>query len=84
MSTQQNPMFGRHEAKCVHPECGRGRIIFDEAFSAGYKIGDAVLSGSDPAHGRCPLCKRYSMKVTNIPEVKPLPSPTGFTSIPTK
>lgn len=80
----QNPIFGRHEARCGHPECGLGRIVFDEAFSAGYRIGDAVLSGSDPTQGRCPLCKRYSMKVTTVPETKPLPNPTGFTSIPTK
>jgi len=80
----KNPIFAQFEARCTFEDC-KGRIIFDEAHSAGLKIGDKLqFQSSNPVYGRCPLCKRHMMQITKAPESpKPKP-PVGFTKIPTE
>jgi hypothetical protein len=75
-------MQGEYEATCTYPGCGwSGKLQLDE--SAGLAVGDAVYT--DPADervGRCPKCKRYTLKVTVTPSL-PLPEPPqGFWKIP--
>lgn len=77
-----NPIFAKYEAKCTHPGCV-GRIKFEEAQSAGLKVGDILqYQSSNPVYGRCPLCKRHMMKVSLAPTPPPPPPPKGFSKIP--
>lgn len=85
---QPNPLFGKYEAVCSFADrrankC-KGRIIFEESHSARYVIGSPVPRGTNPSYGKCPLCKRYMMLVTKVPELQAPPGPVGFSSIPTK
>ena len=82
MAAIQNPLFDKHEAHCSYAGCGKGHIIFEEAGSAGYKIGDVLPKGTDLTYGKCPLCRRYQMKVVKIPERSKPAAPKGWSSIP--
>lgn len=84
MRQAYNPIFAKFEARCTHPDC-KGHIIFEEAHSVGLKIDDMLLyQSSNPAYGRCPLCKRHMMKVSKIPELPAPKGPKGFSKIPTE
>lgn len=84
MRAAKNPLFAQFEARCTFGGCN-GRILFDEAQSAGLKVGDKLTyQSSNPTYGRCPLCQRHMMQISRAPEApKPKP-PTGFTKIPTE
>jgi hypothetical protein len=83
-TSANNQIFTAFEAKCSHEECP-GRIKFDEAHSAGLKVGDTMIfQSSEPSYGRCPICKRHKMVITKgPPPPKPQP-PKGFTKNPTE
>ncbi len=77
-----NPIFAAFEAKCSFEGC-LGKIKFEEAQSAGLKIGDKlVFQSSNPVYGRCPICKRHMMVVTKAPQPPQPPPPKGFSKIP--
>jgi hypothetical protein len=49
------------------------------------EVGQVVPADpSEPARGRCPRCKRYSMKVVSAPPPPPPPKPKGFRRVPEK
>lgn len=75
-------MFEKYRLNCTHPGCN-GRMIVEQAVSAGLRLGDLVPGDSaNPSYGRCPKCHRYMMKVTyTTPPQQPLP-PEGFSKIP--
>lgn len=83
MSTPRpNPLFGSYEAVCVYDGCGKGKLRVEEAASVGYKVGDLMIKSTDPAYGRCPLCRRYFMKIVSVPERATPQGPKGFSKIP--
>ena len=50
-------------ARCERPGCG-GKLVFESAKSGGLGAGKLILPGAlGPLTGRCPRCKRYTMRV---------------------
>lgn len=79
-----HPLAEEYALTCQHEGCNGIRII-SEVGSAGFVLGSMVQrSSEDPDRGRCLRCKRYTMKVTEVPPPFDPPKPEGFTRIPTQ
>lgn len=89
--TQRRPMTPRHEGvwgqfegECQELGCS-GKRKFEQAHSAGLRIGDMVPEDlSNPMFGRCPLCRKYTLKIVAVPPQATPPGPKGFTKVPTE
>lgn len=80
----KNPLWVQYEAFCTFPDCA-GHLKLENAESAGLQVGSILPHYSaEPSFGRCPLCKRYQMKVTKGPPPREVRLPQGFTKIPTE
>lgn len=76
--------MGQYRTRCRHPRCP-GERVFEYARSAGLQLGQVLTQDpSVPGFGRCPHCKRYQMKVVEVPAAPPPLKPKGFTKVPTK
>ncbi len=80
---RRNPIFTFYRLRCTFPGCA-GDAIIEQAMSSGLDIGYVIPENtSDPAYGRCPICKRYMMRVVEVADGPPEPpSPQGFSKIP--
>lgn len=77
-----NPIMGSYTAVCTFAGCGGSRI-FQQGMSAGLRPGDMVQPDpSNEEFGKCPRCKRYTLKITKAPEAPPPPPPVGFSKVP--
>lgn len=84
MPKMVNPLFFAYRLVCSMPGC-HGKALVEQAMSAGWAEGDILPH--DPTHpevGRCPVCKRHRMKVTNVPTPKKPQPPKGWTKIPSE
>jgi len=84
MPKMVNPLFFAYRLECTHPGC-YGKSLIEQAMSAGWEPGTILPhDASHPDVGRCPVCKRYLMKVTNSPPPKKPVEPKGWTKIPSE
>lgn len=84
MPVIRNPIFAHFTLSCTQDGCG-GMQKVEQAASAGLTLGSMVpVDPQNPAFGRCPKCRRNSMKVMEVPAPRRSQSQTGFTKIPTK